>query len=140
MTRFCAVLAMSLALVAMACGEEPTEAAKVADAYNELVEAVDDRDYATACDRLSDGTREDLRKAGEIQQTSGCDKTLERVIEDVGTNKDALAPVTPSDVRIDGPARATVNEVRMSKSGDGWHVEGDIDFVRPFLSGPPLSR
>ncbi len=140
MGRSGALVAMCLALTATACGEEPTEAAKVADAYNELVEAVGDRDYERACEGLSARTVDDLRKAGEVQQTKGCDKTLERVIEDLGTDKDALVTVRPADVRIESPKSAAVDQVRMSKSGDEWRVEGDLDFVRPFLSGPAPPR
>ena len=137
MRRSGALVAMCLALTATACGDEPTEAAKVADAYNELVEAVADRDYGKVCEGLTERTLEDLRKAGQVQQTTGCDKTLERVIEDLGTDKDALVTVQPADVRIDGARSAAVDRVRMSKSGDEWKVEGDLDFVRPFLSGAP---
>ncbi len=135
-----ATLLASLAFVAGACVKEETEASRVADAYNSLVEAVGDRDYETACQQLTETTRQDLRKAGQIQQTDGCDKTLERVIDDVGTDERALSTVTPSDVRIDGEASATVGDVRLSKAGGEWLVEGDLDFVRPFLSGPLPER
>lgn len=128
------------ALAVSACGDEPTEASKVAGAYNALVEAVSERDYAKACEQLSDQTRRDLAKAGEVQQIAGCDKTLERLVAESGTDKDALTSVDPSDVRIDGATSATVNQVRMSKTGDQWRVEGDLDFVRPFLSGPAPRR
>ncbi len=140
MRRSCATLVACLVLAVGACGDEPTEAAKAADAYNALVQAVEDGDYAQACERLTAKTRQDLAKAGQIQQTRGCDKTLERVVADVGTDKDAMVTVTPSDVRIDGPTRAAVNQVRMSKADGEWQVEGDVDFVRPFLSGAPVER
>jgi hypothetical protein len=140
MRRSYATLVPCLVLAVGACGDEPTEAAKAADAYNALVEAVKDRDYAEACERLTPDTRRDLAKAGQIQQTPGCGKTLERVVADVGTDKDAMVTVMPSDVRIDGPARAAVNQVRLSKADGEWQVEGDIDFVRPFLSGAPSER
>ncbi len=136
-----ATILTSLMLGATACGEEPTEAAKAADAYNALVEAVGDDDYEKACERLTEKTRRDLLKAGQIQETGDCAKTLERVVADVGTDKSALAAVTASDVKIDAPTSARVGDVRLAKSGDEWGVEGDLDFVRPFLSGaePPQS-
>ncbi|MDP9377594.1 MAG: hypothetical protein M3P40_08535 [Actinomycetota bacterium] len=140
MKRAYPVLLACLALSAGACGKEATEASKVADAYNALVEAVADGDYETACERLTERTRQDLEKAGQIQNTDACDDTLEQVIADVGTDKDALSTVAPSDVRIDSKTRAVVNDVRMSKAGDEWLVEGDLDFVRPFLSGPGPER
>ncbi len=136
----CAMLATCLALAAAGCGEEPTEAARASDAYNALTAAIRDGDYEEACERLTQKTRQDLRKAGKVQQTGACDKTLERVIADVGTDEDALATVTPSDVRIDGPTSATVNDVRLEKSGGEWQVEGDLDFVRPLLSGRAPQR
>jgi hypothetical protein len=52
----------------------------------------------------------------------------------------ALATVTPSDVRIDGGTSATVGAVRLSKASGEWQVEGDLDFVRSFLSGPLPER
>ena len=137
MRRSGALVAACMALIAAACGDEPTEAAKVAEAYNDTVDAVRDGDYEKACEGLSERTLEDLGRAGQVQQTKGCDKTLERTIEDLGTDKEALVTVQPADVRIDGPRSAAVGRVRMSKSGDEWKVEGDLDFVRPFLSGAP---
>ncbi len=140
MRRSSAPLLACLVLAVSACGDEPTEAAKAADAYNALVEAVEDGDYEQACEKLSAETRRDLAKAGQIQQIRGCDKTLERVVSEVGTDKDAMVTVTPADVRIDGPTRAAVDEVRLSKEDGEWQVEGDVDFVRPFLSGAPSER
>lgn len=139
MRTACATLAACLSLAAVGCGEKPTEAAEAADAYNALTAAIANEDYAEACERLTPETRQDLLKAGQIQQTGECGTTLEQVIADVGTNEDALTEVDPSDVQVAGAA-AAVDQVRMSKASGEWLVEADLDFVRPFLSGSEAER
>ena len=128
------LLATCLPLALVGCGEAPTEAAKAAEAYNEFTAAIADKDYEKACERLTPKTRQDLVKAGQVQQTRDCSTTLEQVVADVGVKEDALTDIDPADVRIAG-STAVVDGVRMSKPGDEWLVEGDLDFVRPFLSG-----
>ena len=118
-----------------ACGGEQTEAAEVASAYNAVVEAVSDKDYDRACEGLTEGTRQDLRKAATIERTDGCGPTLARVVTAVGVDKRALGTVDDADVEIAGATSASVGDVRMAKEGGEWRVEGDLDFVRPFLSG-----
>ena len=134
------MLVTCLLLGATACGEGQTEQAKVADAYNQVVEALEQEDFEKACDGLTDKTRQDLRKAAAIEQTDGCGATLKRVIAGVGIEKRALTNVGSSDVEIKSATSATVNAVRMSKQGDRWRLEGDLDFVRPFLSGSSVPQ
>lgn len=129
-----AMLVTCLPLALVGCGEAPTEAAQAAEAYNELTAAIEDEDYEKACERLTPKTRQDLVKAGQVQQTRDCGTTLEQVVAGVGVNEDALTDIEPADVRIAG-STAVVDGVRMSKAGGEWLVEGDLDFVRPFLSG-----
>ena len=129
-----AMLATCLPLALVGCGEEPTEAGRAAEAYNELTAAIADKDYEQACERLTPKTRQDLVKAGQVQQTRGCGATLERVVADVGVDEDALTDMDAADVRVAG-STAVIDGVRMSKTDGEWLVEGDLDFVRPFLSG-----
>lgn len=135
-----AVLAVCLSLGAAACGEAQTEEAEVASAYNTVVDAVREKDYEQACEGLTDTTRQALRKAATIQRTDGCGPTLARVIATVGIDERALTTVADSDVDITSPSTATVRDVRMSKQDEEWRVEGDLDFVRPFLSGESRPR
>lgn len=134
MRTACAMIVTCLPLALVGCGEPPTEAAKAAEAYNELTAAITDEDYEEACERLTPKTRQDLVRAGQVQQTRGCGPTLEQVVADVGVDEDALTDIDAADVRIDG-STAVVDGVRMSKADGEWLVEGDLDFVRPFLSG-----
>lgn len=134
------MLVTFLLMGATACGEGQTEAAKVAGAYNAVVEALVDQDYEEACEGLTDGTRQDLRKAAMIEQTDGCGATLERVIAEVGVEQQALADVASSDVEIKSETSAMVNDIRMLNEGGTWRLEGDLDFVRPFLSGGSLPQ
>lgn len=130
-----AIPATCLALAA--CGGEQSEPAEVASAYNDVVEAVRDKDYEAACDGLTERTRQDLSRAAEIQRTDGCAPTLQRLIADVGVDQQAVTSVADTDVEVAGETAATVGDVRMAKEDGEWRVEGDLDFVRPFLSGPP---
>lgn len=132
-----AAVATCLLLGAAACGESASEEADVASAYNAVVDAVEDKDYDQACEGLTDKTRAALAKAATIEQTEGCGATLERLIAGVGVDKRALADAEPSDVRLGDTGTAVVNQVRMAQEGGEWRVEGDVDFVRPFLSGAP---
>lgn len=132
-----AVVATCLLLGAAGCGESATEEADVAGAYNAVVDAVEAKDYDQACEGLTEGTREDLAKAAAIERTDGCGATLERMITDVGVDKRALADAEPSDVRLGDTGTASVRGVRLARQDDEWRVEGDVDFVRPFLSGAP---
>ena len=120
-----------------ACGESATEEADVASAYNAVVDAVEAKDYERACEGLTERTRAVLAKAATIERTDGCAATLGRVITEVGADKEALTDAAPSDVRLGDTGTASVNRVRMAREGGEWRVEGDIDFVRPFLSGAP---
>ena len=131
-----AATCMSLA----ACGGDEPESAQVASAYNDVVEAVRDKDYEAACEGLTETTRKDLSRAAEIQQTDGCAPTLERVIADVGVEPQALTSAADTDVELASETAATVGDVRMAKEDGEWRVEGDLDFVRPFLSGPAPSQ
>lgn len=135
MRTACALVATCLLLGATACGEGQTEEVKVASAYNAVVAAIAEKDYDEACEGLTSTTRQDLRKAAMIEQTDGCGATLERVIAGVGIRERALSSADSSDVRITRETSATVNDVRISKQGNEWLVEGDLDFVRPPLSG-----
>lgn len=118
-----------------ACGGTQTEEAQVAGAYNAVAEAVRAKDYDQACDGLSESTRQDLRKAATIERTEGCGPTLARVITSVGVDGQALSTVDDADVEVAGEDSASVGDIRMTKEGGEWRVEGDLDFVRPFLSG-----
>jgi hypothetical protein len=130
-----AVLAVCLSLGATACGEAQTEEAEVASAYNAVVDAVQEKDYDQACEGLTDTTRQALSKAATIEGTDGCGATLERVVAGVGVDERALTAAAESDVEITSDSTATVRDVRMSKQDEEWRLEGDLDFVRPFLSG-----
>ena len=135
-----ATILTCLTLGAIACGEEPTEEAEVATAYNAVVEAVQEKDYEEACEGLTETTRQALRKAATIEGTDGCGATLARVITSLGVDERALTTAEDSDVEITSASTATVGDVRMSKQGDEWRLEGDVDFVRPFLSGESRSQ
>ena len=132
-----AAVATCLLLGVGGCGESASEEASVASAYDEVIGAVEAKDYDRACEGLTDRTREDLAKAATIERTDGCGATLERVIADVGLEKRALTDAEPSDVRLGDKGTASVRGVRMAREGGEWLVDADIDFVRPFLSGAP---
>lgn len=140
MRRAAYAIAASLVLSATGCGGEDSEEAKVASAYNSVIEAIEQEDFEGACEGLSKATREDLRKAEMVQQTEGCGATLKQVVDDVGVDKQAMAEVAESDVEITDESTAMVNDVRLSKAGDEWLVEGEVDFVRPFLSGETAAQ
>ncbi len=137
---YATVVTCLLLLTVVACGEGETEEAKAADAYNAVVDAMKAKDYETACARLTETTRRDLRKAATVEGTDGCGSTLKRVVETVGVRREALTEVDSSQVELDGQTRATVGNVRMSREGDEWRLEGDLDYVRPFLSGGVPAR
>ena len=138
MRRSYAIVATCLLLGG--CGGEQTEAADAASAYNAVVEAVTDKDYERACEGLTQATRQDLRKAAAIQRTEGCGPTLAQMVREVGVDKRALTTVADTDVEISSPTSATVGDIRLAKEGGEWRVEGDLDFVRPFLSGAASPR
>ncbi len=112
----------------------------MAGSYNAVVEAVQEKDYDGAWERLTETTRQALRKAATIERTDGCGPTLARVVSTVGVDERALTTAEDSDVEITSPSTATVGDVRMSKEGEEWRLEGDVDFVRPFLSGESRPR
>ena len=129
------VLGTCLSLGAAGCGEAQTKESEVASAYNGVVEAVREKDYEQACEGLTDTTRGALRKAAMIEQTDGCGPTLARIVTTLGVDERALRTAADSDVEMTTASTATVRDVRMLKQDGEWRVEGDLDFVRPFLSG-----
>lgn len=133
------VLMTCLLLAVAGCGRESAEA-EVARSYNALVEALEQKDYEEACERLTDRTRQDLRNAATIQGTEGCGPTLAEVVADVGVDEQALKEVTASDVEVVDERTARVNDLEMSREGEEWLLEGDLDFVRPLLSGGSAPR
>lgn len=134
------MLLTCLLLASFGCGQDESDEAQVARTYNAIVEALEQKEYDDACERLTDRTRKVLRNAGAIQGTEGCGATLAEVVAEVGVDEEALREVSSSDVEIVGERAARVNGLRMSKQGDEWLLEGELDFVRPFLAGSPAPR
>lgn len=120
------------------CGGAESRAQTVADALSSVAQAVQDKDYAEACEGVTPRTRADLSRAAKILRTEGdCGDTLRATIAQVGTDAEGLRTVTASDVTLDSDTTATVSGVRMTRHGEEWLVEGELDFVRPFLSPAP---